>query len=63
MSCGPIHNITSRIQRIIKLGCDCLGCGCSRWFWTAAPVWVAVGIAVGYWWIGGNPADITSGIE
>ena len=63
MSFVPLHNITSRIQRVIKLGWDCLGWGCSRWCWTAAPVWVAVGIAVGYWWIGGNPADITSGVE
>ena len=43
-----------RIQRIVRLGCDCVGCGCSKWFWISAPVWVAIGIAIGYWWIGGG---------
>jgi len=43
-----------RIQRMVKLGCDCVGCGCSKWFWISAPVWVAIGIAIGYWWIGGG---------
>ena len=49
-----------RMKKIIRLGCDCIGCGCSRWFWTSAPIWVAIGIAIGYWWIGcgGSGPDI-----
>ena len=51
----------NRMRRFIKLGCDCVGCGCSRWFWTSAPVWVVIGMAIGYWCLGGS-GDITAGI-
>ena len=49
-----------RIKSFIKLGCNCVGCGCSRWFWTTAPVWVIIGMAIGYWCLGGS-GDITTG--
>ena len=60
MSCGPIHTSMTMIKKILKAGCNCVGCGCSRWFWTAAPIWVVIGIAIGFWCLGGS-GDITTG--
>tara|TARA_R100000750_G_C2329711_1_gene89679 strand:- start:356 stop:523 length:168 start_codon:yes stop_codon:yes gene_type:complete len=47
------------IMKLMKLGCDCATCGCSHWFWTTAPVWVVIGMAIGYWCLGGS-GDIGS---
>jgi hypothetical protein len=50
----------NKMKHMIKLGCNCATCGCSRWFWTTAPIWVAIGIAIGYWCLGGS-GDIGTG--
>ena len=49
------------LNNLMKLGCNCVGCGCSQWFWISAPIWIVIGMAIGYWWIGGSP-DIGSSV-
>jgi hypothetical protein len=50
------------LESLMKLGCNCIGCGCSRWFWISAPIWIIVGMVIGYWWIDGSP-DIGGSTE